>query len=355
MKPDRSNLKITKGDYDIKQSFALMSKSEILNDIVAKYKKHADGLKSLVFCVNIAHAEQMAIEFKNNGYKCESIHSKKKDNDETLRKFKNNEINILCNVDVLTTGFDVPDIYCIVLATPIKSIIKAVQIYGRGTRLNPLDANKKLIILDCAGVIEDTIHPLQKMDFNKKKRVKNEDKCTRYGCGGVKILVEEKIREDALDNTHYLLIRKHKCSKCDEIYISEKLIEIPISECVECGAPIDTETQMTRTETNITFSAACKSCGAEHIYREIILYDEELKEIATPISEWDSILGELKQATNKEGKKYHHKWSDYVLKDLQESGISSKVIIKEINRYKEKGWSLGGIAISLKKRFTNDN
>ena len=57
----------------------------------------------------------------------------KKQTEETIKKFRNNEIKLLLNVDILVTGVDMPDIYCLILASPTKSIIKAVQIYGRAT------------------------------------------------------------------------------------------------------------------------------------------------------------------------------------------------------------------------------
>jgi len=165
VKPDRDKLKISKGDYDNKEAFDLMAKSSMIGDIVDTYEKYAHGLRTLVFCVNIQHAELLSAEFKARGYRCDSVHSKK-DSGEVLDRFKKHEIDIVTNIDVLTTGFDVPDVYCIILAVPTKSIVKAVQIYGRATRLNPNDPNKTALILDCAGVIEDTIHPLTRMRFD---------------------------------------------------------------------------------------------------------------------------------------------------------------------------------------------
>lgn len=57
-----------------------------------------------------------------------------------------------------------------------------MQIYGRGTRLDPENPNKDCLILDCANVVEDTVHPLMRVDFYKKKGdmdVKRQKMCPK--------------------------------------------------------------------------------------------------------------------------------------------------------------------------------
>ena len=62
-KVDTSNLKSVGGDFNQKDAYALMAKSAILKDIVNVYNTHAKGLKTIVYAVNIKHAEELKEEF----------------------------------------------------------------------------------------------------------------------------------------------------------------------------------------------------------------------------------------------------------------------------------------------------
>jgi DNA repair protein RadD len=54
----------------------------------------------------------------------------------------------LCNVNVLTTGFDAPNVDCIALLRPTNSPGLLVQMIGRGFRLSPETGKKNCLILD---------------------------------------------------------------------------------------------------------------------------------------------------------------------------------------------------------------
>ena len=53
-----------------------------------------------------------------------------------------------------TTGFDMPDLDCIILARPTMSLVLYYQMIGRGVRIDPQDPNKILTVYDLAGVVE---------------------------------------------------------------------------------------------------------------------------------------------------------------------------------------------------------
>jgi len=66
--------------------------------------------------------------------------------DETLQRFKTGQLKYLCNVNVLTTGFDAPHIDCVALVRPTMSPGLYYQMVGRGFRLHPSKEN--CLILD---------------------------------------------------------------------------------------------------------------------------------------------------------------------------------------------------------------
>jgi len=53
---------------------------------------------------------------------------------DCIKKFKNGEIDIICNCDLFTTGFDEPKIEVIMIGRPTKSIVLHQQMIGRGMR-----------------------------------------------------------------------------------------------------------------------------------------------------------------------------------------------------------------------------
>ena len=62
-------------------------------------------------------------------------------------------LKFLCNVNVLTTGFDSPNTDCVVLLRPTNSAGLLVQMIGRGTRLSPETQKSNCLVLDYGGNI----------------------------------------------------------------------------------------------------------------------------------------------------------------------------------------------------------
>ena len=55
-----------------------MSKTSIIGDAVEQYRKHADGLPAIAFCVSIKHAEDVKNKFLEAGYKAAIVHGSMK-------------------------------------------------------------------------------------------------------------------------------------------------------------------------------------------------------------------------------------------------------------------------------------
>lgn len=58
----------------------------------------------------------------------------KKERERILREFKMGKIKVVCNVGVLTTGFDYPELDTVVLARPTRSLSLYYQMVGRAIR-----------------------------------------------------------------------------------------------------------------------------------------------------------------------------------------------------------------------------
>ena len=91
---------------------------------------------SVFFCVTVAHAYKMCMYLKKSGIKAAAITAEtpNKERVQILKDFESGEINALCNVAVLTEGWDAPRTDCIAVLRPTKSLGLYVQICGRGMR-----------------------------------------------------------------------------------------------------------------------------------------------------------------------------------------------------------------------------
>lgn len=336
-KVETKGLKVTGGDFNNKASFDLMSKSEVVKDIVKVYENNAKGLKTLIYCVNIEHSEMVAKQFRLNGYKCESYHSKTPNRDELFNKYKNNEIDILTNCDTLTTGVDLPDIYCLILAAPTKSFIKATQIFGR-IRLNPNDINKVGLILDVAQVVHNTQHPYDRLNIFKTKEDKNLKKCT---CGETMTLVNRDTK--ILNDFEYLVISKYKC-KCGLTDTVENIKLFDEKQCEQCGEIIKgTPIQNKDTDKSMKFVQICQ-CGCENVVREILYSDKELKVIQhkenlNSDNDWVKIKAILKDEAKKWN--YKHQWVGRAMEILRNK--DSKLVLDKIAYLQANNKKIGSI------------
>lgn len=140
------------GDFLDEASAAVMDKDEIRANIIATYERYARGKKGIVYTITKAHNLHVCNQYIAKGYKAVAI------DDGTpaeLRKqyvedFKAGKIEIICNVNIFSEGFDCPDLEFIQLARPTKSLSMYLQQVGRGLR--PADGKNKLIILDNVGL-----------------------------------------------------------------------------------------------------------------------------------------------------------------------------------------------------------
>lgn len=146
---DLSNVHTVAGEFNQGELDKVVNIESRNKLIVDKYLEIAsDRNKVLCFCTSIEHAEEIANTFNAYGIKAKNVDSSlsKEERDSTIKAFRNGEITVLTNVGILTTGVDIPNINCIIMARPTKSKMLYVQCIGRGLRL--FDGKEDCLILD---------------------------------------------------------------------------------------------------------------------------------------------------------------------------------------------------------------
>ena len=121
----------------------------------------------LFFCVGVDHAYHIRDELREQGITAETIIGKtpKAERAQIIEDFKSGKVKALTNANVLTTGFDHPDLDCIVMLRPTLSPSLYVQMAGRGMR--PKSHTDHCRVLDFAGVVR-THGPITAIDPGKK-------------------------------------------------------------------------------------------------------------------------------------------------------------------------------------------
>lgn len=112
--------------------------------------------RTLVFCYSIAQAEKAMERVQKLGIRAEMVTGKTPliSRENIIARYKEGKVKHLFNVGVFTTGFDVPQLDCIVIARPTMSLALYYQIVGRGVRLDPDRPEKVLQVYDLVGVVE---------------------------------------------------------------------------------------------------------------------------------------------------------------------------------------------------------
>lgn len=147
---DTSKLKIRRGEYVAKDVDDLFQNKAIWGDVIKHYKKLSDGKQAICYCSSINQSKEMAEEFNQAGIKARHIDGEtpKAERNKIIQDFRQGEILILCNVDIISEGFDVPDCNTAILLRPTQSLGLYIQQSMRAMRYKE---GKTAIIIDHVG------------------------------------------------------------------------------------------------------------------------------------------------------------------------------------------------------------
>jgi DNA repair protein RadD len=199
---DTNDVRTTSGDYNLKDLEARVN--EYLPRVVIEATRLAEDRKKwIAFCATVANAETLVALLNEQGVTAVLVcgETPKRERIDSIAAFRSGKIRCLVTVLALATGFDVPDVDCILWCRPTQSPVLYVQGAGRGMRIAPGK-------IDCLWLdFSDTTERMGPVDTikgrNKKKR---------------------KTDEESVAPTKV-------CNECGD--------RSPISamECIHCGAP----------------------------------------------------------------------------------------------------------------------
>jgi DNA repair protein RadD len=166
---DTSDVGTARGDFKEAELAAAVDTDPQNLAVVDEVIAQAGERKAwLFFCSGVEHARHIAAVLEQRGVPaaCVTGDTPKAERKDILGRFKRGELRAVTNANVLTTGFDYPDIDLIAMLRPTKSPVLYVQMAGRGLR--PKSHTDHCLVLDFAGVVE-THGPITRVEPPKKK------------------------------------------------------------------------------------------------------------------------------------------------------------------------------------------
>ena len=154
-KIDTSDLHVRGGEFVASETETLMDTDELVEAACKEILNYTRERKSvLIFSAGVNHGEHIADTLRRKtNQTIGTVFGDTLDfeRDQTIEDFRAGRLKFLVNMNVLTTGFDAPNVDCVALLRPTLSPGLYSQMVGRGCRLSPGKTN--CLILDFGGNI----------------------------------------------------------------------------------------------------------------------------------------------------------------------------------------------------------
>lgn len=137
---DFSAMRTTAGDLNGGDLAAVMESEKQLHGVADATLSIAGSRRGLIFAASVKQAEQLCDILNRHREGCAGWVCGKTDKDErrkALSDFSTGKTQFMCNVGVLTEGFDDPLVELVVMGRPTKSRSLYAQMVGRATRPLP--------------------------------------------------------------------------------------------------------------------------------------------------------------------------------------------------------------------------
>lgn len=200
------------GDFTNDSMQQAMS-TKIFGHIVKQYKRIAPGMQAVVYTYSIDSAIKIATEFNSEGISAVEVDgtTPKEKRTVAVRKFRDQEIKILVNVNLFTEGVDLPNVDCVIMARPTASLALYLQFSMRC--LNPRPG-KTAIIIDHANNFKSFGYPDDDRDWKQAIKSGRQKSKTLLKDPGLSIVT------------------------CDYCFAVVKASDVRDGKCPICGKPI---------------------------------------------------------------------------------------------------------------------
>jgi len=204
-------MKKRRGEFDLSALAELVNTPRLVGQVVSEYQEKARDRRAIVFGVNVEHSMALEKVFLQRNIRAVHIDGRAslKDRDAALAKVASGEIEVLCNVNLFTEGWDCPAISCVIMARPTASLTLYLQCVGRGMRPDLSSGKSDLLILDHAGNMARHGMPDEDREWSLETREQRERRereiaeLKRIYALGFESLEQYRLERQRLDETTY--------------------------------------------------------------------------------------------------------------------------------------------------------
>lgn len=181
-KADLSGVRMSMGDFAINEVAEIMDKQAITGDAVSHYRKHLNGRPAIAFCVTVAHAEHVAQQFNDAGFRAASVDGTmdKSERRSRIEAIGNGGLQVLTSCELISEGVDVPVVAGAILLRPTKSVGAFLQQCGRVLRPKP--DGSRAVILDHVGNVHNHGMPCASREWSLSIKPKKSSPALMATC-----------------------------------------------------------------------------------------------------------------------------------------------------------------------------
>ena len=177
--PNLAKVKRSHGDYDEGELEEACMGVHVIGDVVKSWLERAGGRQTVVYAVGIEHSLALTEEFRAAGVRVAHLDGTTPIpvRDQILVDLYLGKLQMVCNVGVLTEGWDCPPVKCCVRARPTLSLTLWMQCAGR--ILRPWNDTTPLL-LDHSGNVERHFLPHMDREWSLEGKVSAPRDGTKY-------------------------------------------------------------------------------------------------------------------------------------------------------------------------------
>ena len=148
---DLSHVRFNGKDYinaDLEKNIRVTSRNELIVNVLQEYFCDGEMAKrqGIIFCVNTKHTVEMEKLLNAAGISAKSYTGQTKNADKIMSSFKEKKIRFLCACNMISEGWDYPELGILVMARPTLSKVLYLQQIGRGLRKT--NTKKNVFVID---------------------------------------------------------------------------------------------------------------------------------------------------------------------------------------------------------------
>ena len=147
---DMTGVRTSRGEYVTSDIEEKLNTRTVYGDVIRHYNALSADKQAICYCASVEHSKAMAEQFCESGIWAEHIDgtTPKSERKYIIEGFRAGEVMILCNVDLISEGFDVPDCNTCILLRPTKSLTLYTQ---QSMRCMRPKLGKRAVVIDHVG------------------------------------------------------------------------------------------------------------------------------------------------------------------------------------------------------------